>query len=51
MFPDASGYALGTVEGRVAIQYVHLFIFLPLSFMGYTWRLCETIAYVLWVTP
>ena len=46
MFPDASGYALGTVEGRVAIQYVHLFIFPSWDTLGD----CETIAYVLWVT-
>ena len=51
MFPNADGYALGSIEGRVAIQYVFLIFFTSLPFLsvGYYLELCEAVAYVLWV--
>ena len=45
MFPNADGYAIGSIEGRVAIQYV-LFVPLLLLFVKRTSGLYEPVTYV-----
>ena len=44
MFPSADGYALGSIEGRVAVQCVSFFVSSPAGTMY------EPVAYVFWAT-